>query len=44
MGTNYFWYHEKPEVLNVLVKIKQLINTNLILTNVNAEYQLPHNF
>ena len=34
MGANSFWYHEQPEYLTVLVRIKTFIHVNLTLTGL----------
>ena len=44
IGNNYLWYHEQPEDLNALVKIKQVINDNLTLDGICAGHNLPHHF
>ena len=42
LGNNSFWYHEPPETLTVMVKMKQFKHDNLTLYDITALNQLTH--
>ena len=44
LGTNSFWYHEPPETLPVMVKMKQVIHADLKYDDITALNQLTHQF
>ena len=44
LGTNSFWYHEPPETLPVMFKMKQVIHDNFTLYNITAINQLTQIF
>ena len=42
LGTNSFWYHDPPEALPLMVKLKQVIHANLTFNGITAPNTLPH--
>eukprot|EP00978_Attheya_sp_CCMP212_P046924 scaffold420461_cov35-Attheya_sp.AAC.1 len=42
IGSKYFWYHDPPTTLPVMVKMKQVIHANLTCTGITAIKWLPH--
>jgi hypothetical protein len=44
MGHSSFWYHDPPEILPVMVKMKQVIHANLTFKGITATNRLPLRF
>ena len=42
LDTKSFWYHDLPEELPVMVKLKQVIHENLMFNGTTAINTLPH--
>ena len=44
MGKKSIWYHYPPTTLPVMIKMKQVIHTNLTLNGITAINKLPLRF